>query len=134
MSLETGSGRDLGTRLIGVFGVSLITGGVFIANAAFGFPPGAPAGAPEDLSWHGIVHAIAPAVGFLSLIAGSFVFARRFAGLGQRGWAVVCAATGVVVLVLSAWPNLGGTQRGGSGPCGSRCFWASDGPQRSQAG
>ncbi len=106
------SGGTWAPRLIGAFGVSLIVGGVFLADPAFGFPPGTPPGAPEQLSWHGIVHAIAPAAGFGSLIVASFVFARRFAHLRQRGWAVFCAISGVLVLVLSALPNLGGDPEG----------------------
>jgi len=85
--------------------VSLIAGGVFLADPAFGFPPGTPDGAPEHLSWHGILHAIAPAVGFLSLIVACFVFARRFAPK-QRGWAAYCAITGLAILTLSVWSNL----------------------------
>ncbi len=106
--LHSGPGRRWGPWLIGAFGVSLVAGGVFTADPAFGFPPGTPEGAPPQLSWHGIVHGIAPLVGFLSLIAACFVFARRFAVRGQRGWAVYCRATGVVVLVLSVLPNFSG--------------------------
>lgn len=106
--LRSGPGRRWGPWLIGVFGVSLVAGGVFLADPAFGFPPGTAEGAPEQLSWHGILHAIAPPVGFLSLIAACFVFARRFASQKQRGWAAYCAVTGVVVLALSVWPNFTG--------------------------
>ena len=103
--LQPGRGRRWGPRLVGVYGVGLIGGGVFLADAGAGFPPGAPAGAPEQLSWHGILHAIAPVLAFLSLIMACFVLARRFAGLGQRGWATYCVATGVALLGLMAWPD-----------------------------
>jgi hypothetical protein len=93
--------------LIGIFGVSLVAGGVFLADPAFGFPPGTAEGAPKQLSWHGILHAVAPLVGFLSLIVACFVFARRFVALKQSGWATYCAATGAAVLPLSVMPNLG---------------------------
>jgi hypothetical protein len=107
-ALYSGRGRIWGPLLIGAFGVSLVAGGVFVADPAFGFPPGTPEGAPGHLSWHGILHAVAPAVGFNSLIAACFVFARRFADLKQRGWAAYSVATGVAVLALSVWPNLSG--------------------------
>jgi hypothetical protein len=35
-------------------------------------------------------------VGFVGLIAACFVFARRFADLGDRGWAAYSVITGVV--------------------------------------
>jgi hypothetical protein len=103
--LEPGRGRTWGPLLVGAFGVGLIMGGVFVADPGAGFPPGAPAGAPEQLSWHGMLHAIAPPLAFLSLIVACFVFARRFAARGQRGWAAYCAATGVALLGILAWPN-----------------------------
>jgi purine-cytosine permease-like protein len=39
-------------------------------------------------------------VAFLGVIAASFVFRRRFASLGHRGWARYCVATGVVTPIL----------------------------------
>jgi Protein of unknown function (DUF998) len=78
---------------------------VFVTDAGAGFPPGAPAGAPEQLSWHGILHDLAHVLAFLSLIAACFVLARRFAALGQRGWATYCVATGMALLGLMAWPD-----------------------------
>jgi hypothetical protein len=103
--LHPGRGGTWGPRLVGAYGVGLIGGGVFVADAGAGFPPGAPAGAPEQLSWHGIVHDVAHLVAFLALIAACFVLARRFAALGQRGWATYCVATGVALLGLMAWPD-----------------------------
>jgi Protein of unknown function (DUF998) len=103
--LQSGRGSRWGPLLVGAYGVGLIMGGVFVTDAGAGFPPGAPAGAPEQLSWHGMLHAIAPVLAFVSLIAACFVLARRFAGLGQRGWAGYCVATGVALLGLLAWPD-----------------------------
>ena len=64
------------------------------------------------MSWHGVVHGIAPAVGFTALVVACFVLARRFAGAGQRGWAAYSVVTGVVVEALSWWPNLAGDPEG----------------------
>jgi hypothetical protein len=114
--LTVGPGHRWGPRLIAVFGAALVAGGVFVADPAFGFPLGTPAGAPEQLSWHGIVHGVAPAVGFLALSVAGFVLARRDAARGHPGWAFVDRATGVLVLVLSALPNLGGDPEGRFGP------------------
>jgi hypothetical protein len=82
--------------LVGVYGLGLIGAGIFAADPAFGFPPGTPEGAPAAISWHGLMHFVSAAVGFLALIAACFVFARRFAALGQRGWATFSVITGVV--------------------------------------
>jgi hypothetical membrane protein len=103
--LHPGRGARWGPLLIGTYGVGLIMGGVFVTDAGAGFPPGAPAGAPEQLSWHGILHATAPVLAFMSLIAACFVLARRFAALGQRGWVTYCVATGVALLGILAWPD-----------------------------
>jgi uncharacterized protein DUF998 len=112
----TGRGATWGPRLIKVFGACLIAGGLFLADPAFSFPPGSPAGAPAHLTWHGILHAVAPAVGFTALVVATFVFARRFAALGRRGWMAVSIVTGVVVELLSLYPNIGGNPEGRFGP------------------
>jgi Protein of unknown function (DUF998) len=103
--LRPGRGSTWGPRLVGLYGVGLVAGGVFLADAGAGFPPGAPAGAPEQLSWHGILHDAGHLLAFLSLTLACFVLARRVAGLGQRGWATYCVATGVALLGLMAWPD-----------------------------
>jgi hypothetical protein len=91
-------GSTWGPVLIGGLGAGMIAGGVFVVDPAFGFPPGAPDGQPDMLSWHGIGHAIAFAVAMLSWIAACFVFARRFAAQRQRGWAAYSLITGVVLI------------------------------------
>lgn len=111
-ALRGGRGGTWAPRLVGVFGVSLIGGGAFVADPAFGFPPGTVPGAPEQLTWHGMVHGVFPAVGFLALVVACFVLARRFAADGRRGWAAYSTVTGVLVLPLSVWPNLGGDPEG----------------------
>jgi hypothetical protein len=103
--LHPGRGGTWAPLLVGAYGVGLIGGGVFLADAGAGFPPGAPAGAPEQLSWHGILHDLAHVLAFLALTTACFVLARRFAALGQRGWATYCVATGVALLGLMAWPD-----------------------------
>src|SRR5215207_8820287 len=84
--LHPGRGATWGPRLIGVYGAGLIMGGVFVADPALGFPPGTPEGIPDQFSWHGAVHAVAPVLASLALVAACVVFARRFAALRQRGW------------------------------------------------
>lgn len=93
--LASGRGRTWGPLLVGVYGIGLIGAGFFTADPALGFPPGTPADA-HSVSWHGLLHFVSGGVGFLSLIAGCFVFARRFAAGGERAWAAYSVATGVV--------------------------------------
>ena len=103
-------------RLIGAFEVSLIASGVVVTDPAFGIPPRPPPVSPDSMSWHGILHPVASAMGVPSLVAARFALARRFAGLRQPGWSAYWATSGVVVLALSAWPNLGGDSAGRFGP------------------
>ena len=88
-------GGTWGPLLIGGYGLGLVSAGIFTADPAFGFPPGTPADA-HAISWHGLLHFVSGAVGFLSLIAACFVFARRYFALKQRGWAAYSIATGVI--------------------------------------
>lgn len=94
-TLSAGRGRTWGPILLGIYGVGLIGAGFFIADPAFGFPPGTPADA-HAISWHGLLHFICGGVGFLALITACFVLARRFASQRQRGWAAYSRATGVI--------------------------------------
>ncbi len=99
--LRPGPGGTWGPLLIGIYGLGLIGAGTFVADPAFGFPPGTPADA-HTISMHGLLHFMSGGIGFLGLIAACFVFARRFAVLGERGWAVYSAATGVVFFAAFA--------------------------------
>ena len=80
-------------RLISVYGVSLVAAGIFRADPALGFPLGTPADA-RDVSWHGALHLACGAVGFLCLVIGCFVLARRL----TPGWATFTRVTGIVFL------------------------------------
>lgn len=105
--LHPGRAGTWGPILIGINGVGLIAAGIFVTDAGAGFPPGAPAGAPE-ISWHGILHEVGFLAATLSWLAACFVFARRFAAGRQWAWVWVSVAAPVAVLVLVAWPDLDG--------------------------
>jgi hypothetical protein len=79
--------------------------GIFTTDPGAGFPPGAPAGAPEEMSWHGVLHEVGFIAFSLSWTATCFVLARRFAALEQRGWIRACVATPLGVIVLASWPD-----------------------------
>jgi hypothetical membrane protein len=111
IACAVGMWRVLHTRasfLIGTYGASLIAAGVFVADPALGFPPGV--ASPEPMSWHSLLHFVAGAVGFLALIVGCFVFARRFASAGERGWAAFSLLTGIVFFAGFAGIASGGGQ------------------------
>jgi hypothetical protein len=111
-ALGGGRGGTWGPLLLGVYGVGLIGAGLFVADPMNGFPSGLPAGAYGDVSLHGLLHIIFGGVGFLGLIVACFVFARRFAALGEQGWAVFSVVTGV--LYFAAFFGIAaGSQQGG---------------------
>jgi hypothetical protein len=98
MVLRDGPGCRWGPILIGLAGVCLVVGGVFVSDPARGYPPGAPFVTPT-LSWRGGVHFLAAVVLFSALPAAMLVLARRFAGEGSR-WALYSRASAVGVLAL----------------------------------
>jgi hypothetical protein len=83
--------------LLALYGVGLIAAGVFRADSALGFPPGAPPGPPE-VSWHDALHFVAGAISFVCLAAACFSIGRRYAAEGRRSWALYSRVTGVVFL------------------------------------
>jgi len=103
-------GGTWGPLLIGVYGLGLMAAGVFTADPMDGFPLGTPPGPPSSVSWHGLLHLVSGAIGFLAMIGACFVFARRFAGLGEPGWAVYSAVTGVVFFAAFAGIASGSNQ------------------------
>jgi Protein of unknown function (DUF998) len=107
-AMQPGRGATWGPLLLGVYGVGLVVAGVFVADASMGFPPGAPEGTPDTLSWHAILHGVGTALAFPSLVVACFVVVRRFVALKQRWWAAYSATTGVAALALTAWPDQDG--------------------------
>lgn len=95
-----------GPLLVGLNGVGLIIAGVFPTDAGAGFPPGAPAGAPERISWHGVLHEVGFVVAMVSWLAACAVFGRYFARLRERGRLATCAAAPLAVLAVDGWPDL----------------------------
>ena len=113
--LHPGRAGTWGPILIGLYGLGLISAGIFKADPMNGFPPGT-ADVPGQMSGHGTLHFLSAAVAFLSLIvAACFVFARRFASLKQRGWVAYSVVTGAFFFVT--WGALGFT--------GARIGWIS---------
>ncbi|HEX6510801.1 MAG TPA: DUF998 domain-containing protein, partial [Chloroflexota bacterium] len=67
-TLTPGRGRTWGPLLIGIYGGCIALAGLFVADPAGGFPPGTTVEA-NAISWHGMLHLLCAAIGFLALIA-----------------------------------------------------------------
>jgi hypothetical protein len=91
-------GSTWGTLLVGAWAVGLLGAGLFVTDPVSGYPPGAP-DRLSGYSWHGALHDLFSVLGFVALTAACFVFGRRFAARGERGWAAYSAVTGVVFAV-----------------------------------
>lgn len=94
-SLRSGRGATWAARLLVVYGVGLVAGGVFVADPVPGFPPGTTADTVQ-VSWHGMLHFVAGGVGFVGLIAACLLFGAKFAEERRSGWAWFSRATGVL--------------------------------------
>ena len=87
-----------GAFLIGLYGVCVLGGGIFVTDPALGFPPGTLDVYPETFTWHGLLHFIVGQIAFLSLIAASFVYGKYFAVNEMRKWATFSRLTGGIFL------------------------------------
>jgi hypothetical membrane protein len=96
------TGSKWAPRLVGMFGLGMIGAGVFVADPMNGFPVGAPAGAPDPMTWHGAMHMVVGGIAFLALIAACVVVGRRFAAQGQKAWAWYSVVTGVAFFAAFA--------------------------------
>lgn len=99
-AVDLGSGGGWGPALVAVYGAALVWAGVFAADPADGFPPGSQPGTVAGVSWHGMLHSVAPAVAGLALTVSCVVFAWRYARKGRMMWASYCAITAIVYLAL----------------------------------
>lgn len=106
--LTSGIGRRFVSPLFVVLGIASIVGGVFRADPSLGFPPGAPEGVPQQMSWQAMVHGLAPIAGFLALVAALLILARRFGSQGQRTWMWVTVVVALATFVLSSLPSFTG--------------------------
>ncbi|MGI8868093.1 MAG: DUF998 domain-containing protein [Mycobacteriales bacterium] len=85
-----------GPRLLAVYGAGLVGAGLFRADPMNGFPPGAAAGRPAHVSWHGNLHFLTGAIAFLALIAACVIFSWIFGRAGHRSRARWSLFTGIV--------------------------------------
>ena len=99
-----------GPIVIGAVGLGLIGAGVFVTDAALGYPPGAPPGlgTGQPPSWHGGLHLLSSLFVFGGLAVACFIFARRFRSSGDRSWTVYSRASGIGMLAFFVAAIVGG--------------------------
>lgn len=118
-ALAGGRAATWGPRLVAGYGLGLVGAGVFVADPMNGFPVGTPAGRPETISVHGMLHIVAAGIGFLCLVAACIVIARRYAARKRRGMAWFSRVAGIAFLLAFF-----GIASGSSSPVVVLAFWA----------
>ena len=108
-ALGKGRAGRWASRLLAVYGVALVAAGVFRADPMNGFPVGTPDGPPAQPTLHGTLHIAAGGVGFLALVAATWLLAACFRQDGRRRQAIWTRATGAVFLVAFAGIASGAT-------------------------
>jgi len=106
-ALRSGVAATWAPRLIGGYGAALLAAAIFRADPGDGFPVGTPDG-PGVISWHGMAHLGAGAVGFSCLTIAFFVLARRYSADGNRRWASAFRAQGAAIGIGFAAVAVGG--------------------------
>ncbi len=101
-SLSEGPAARWAPRLLAVYGVALVAAGAFRADPMSGFPLGTPDGPPVHPTLHGTLHFVSGGIGFLALVAATWLLAGRFRQDGRRVQARLSRATGAVFLVAFA--------------------------------
>jgi hypothetical protein len=100
--MGTGPRAVWGPRLLGLFGVAYVIGGLSTADPVAGFPPGTTAEMAQS-TWQGAVQNASRGASTLLLVAASVMVARWFAAEGRRRWAwLYGAAIPVVFVALTA--------------------------------
>jgi hypothetical protein len=112
--MQTGKGAVWTPRLLALFAMAYIVGGLLTADPAAGFPPGTPD--VVRTSWQGAAQNVSRSLSTASLLAANLVLALRFAAEGRRRRAWFHAAgfplllgtlTAVGAIVLGQHPAFG---------------------------
>jgi uncharacterized protein DUF998 len=110
-TMRTGRGAVWGPRLLALFGVAYVVGGLLRADPVVGFPPGTTADMVH-VTWQGTALDASRSVSTLFLLASSGVFASWFAAQGSRSWAWFFATA--IPAAFVALTFVGGTFIGGN--------------------
>ncbi len=106
LALQPSKGPFGGPFLIGLSAIGLIGAGLFPADPLNGYPPGTPL-VPAVRTTHGILHDLFGVPVFFGLPIACFVFARRFARWGKRGWSAYSVLSGAGMLVSIVFASMG---------------------------
>ena len=109
-ALQSSRGGAWGPVLIGLAGIGLFGAGIFTSDPVYGYPPGAPL-VLAQYSVHGHLHDVFSLLLFVGVPSACFVLGRRFALLGERGWAVYSILTGLGMLVTFVLAGMGFTHK-----------------------
>jgi hypothetical membrane protein len=105
-ALRGSRGGLWGPILIGLAGIGLFGAGIFTTDPIFGYPPDAPL-VIAQYTFHGHMHDLCSVLFFAGVPIASFVFCRRFATTGERGWALYSLLSGFGMLVFFALAAIG---------------------------
>ncbi len=98
-ALGTGRAARWAPRLLAVYGFGLVAAGAFRADPMNGFPLGTPDGPPANPTLHGVLHMVAGGVGFVALVAATWLLASRYRRDGHRRQATFTRGTGLVFVL-----------------------------------
>ncbi len=84
--------------LIALYGLGLVSAGLFQDDPANGFPPGVIA--PSELSWHATLHDLAGLVAFFALTGGLLALGRAFLERHERSWALYATVSAAALLAV----------------------------------
>ena len=90
-TLRTGRAAVWGPRLLALFGVAYVVGGLLRADPVVGFPPGTTA-EMVHVTWQGVVQDASRSASTLFLLSASAVFAGWAAAEKRRAWALFYGA------------------------------------------
>ena len=97
-TLRASRGGTWGPLLLALYGIGMLGAAAFVADPAPDFPPGTVT--DPGMSTIGLMHFVFGAITFYSIIAATFVFARRFWERRQHRWATYSIFTGLTFLLV----------------------------------
>lgn len=112
-ALRPFGGSSWGPVLIGAYAIGLLGAGIFLTDPVSGYPPGTPDKLVEYSSVHAALHDLFSVATFVGLPIACFVLARRFAGWGERGWAIYSTVTGLAFAITFVLASAGFAQAEG---------------------